>query len=335
LTNRFLSVIIKCSKKLISAYKNNNKKENTMSQSKSSAAALLAKLQKQVNDLKQPSNYAKDDRYWQPTIDASGLGSAVLRFLPAKSDDELPFAKTYRHAFQENNSWFIDNCPTTIGQDCPVCVANGVLWNTKLDADKEIARKHKRRLEYIANVLIVKDPGNKENEGQVKLFRFGAKIWEKVDECLNPDPDGGEEAFNPFGLVEGANFNLKIANVAGYRNYDKSKFIKAADIEENEELTEKTHSLVEFTDPKNFKSYDELEQRFLKVLGQAPVQRGRTTMTSEDDDTDDFVAQTSKPVKEIAKAPKTESTETSDKADASIDDDLKFLNDLAGETDPF
>lgn len=297
----------------------------SLAQSKSSSKALLEKLQKQVSDMKQSGS--KDDRYWSPTVDASGVGSAVLRFLPAKSDDETPFAKTYRHAFQENNSWFIDNCPTTIGQECPVCVANSKLWNSGLDVDKEEARKHKRRLEYIVNVLVVKDPGNRENEGQVKLFRFGAKIWEKVEECFSPDPDSGEEAFNPFGFYEGANFNLKISNVAGYRNYDKSKFVKSADLENTDELLEKIYSLSEFSDPKNYKSYEELEQRFNKVMGRTAPTRGNTSIA----DDEEFESVPSKPIKEVGKVEKKEEAKSS----IDIDSDMDFLQKLVDETDPF
>lgn len=297
----------------------------------SSAKSLLAKLQTQVAAMKQTNNNGKDDRYWQPTVDASGVGSAVLRFLPSKSDENVPFAKTYRHAFQEGSSWFIDNCATTIGQECFVCQENGKLWNSGLEVDKEVARKRKRRLEYVVNVLIVKDPGNRENEGQVKLYRFGAKIWEKVEECFSPDPDGGEEAFNPFGLSEGANFNLKIANVAGYRNYDKSKFVRAADVEDQEELIAKVHDLTEFTDPKNFKTMEEIQARFYKVTGQSGGRAG-TTRVAEDDDEEFEQKAKAKPAKQVASRQDEEveeKTTTKSKAAESIESDLDFLRDLA------
>ena len=292
----------------------------------SNSKDLLAKLQKKVSDLKQSNSSNKDDRFWQPTADASGVGSAVVRFLPAKNDDDLPFAKTYRHAFQEGSSWYIDNCPTAIGQDCPVCQANGKLWNSGLDVDKEVARKHKRRLEYIANVLIVKDPANKENEGKVKLYRFGMKIWEKVEECFSPDPDSGEEAFNPFGVTDGANFMIRIANVAGYRNYDKSKFVKAADIEDADEVVSQINDLGEFLDPKNYKTFAEYEARFLKVTGQTGGMVGQGSVSVDEDE--EFVP-TKSPVKEVA-------PEATTKVEASsIDDDLAFLSDLASGSDAF
>lgn len=302
--------------------------------SRNSSKDLLAKLQKQVTELKQSNSSSKDDRFWQPTADASGVGSAVLRFLPAKYDDDLPFAKTYRHAFQEGTSWFIDNCPTTIGQECPVCAANGKLWNSGLDADKEVARKRKRRLEYIANVLVLKDPGNKENEGQIKLFRFGAKIWEKVEECFSPDPDTDDEPMNPFGFFGGGNFNLKIANVAGYRNYDKSKFVSASDLYDGDEdklteLLDKLHDLKEFTDPKNFKSYEDMDQRFLKVTGQVGGRIGGSVSIAEDDAEEFVPAKT--PAKEVGAATKSTKAAAAT-TESSIDDDLAFLQDLAKDS---
>jgi hypothetical protein len=218
---------------------------------------------------------SKDDtRFWQPSVDKSGNGMAIIRFLPAPNvdgDDALPWVRTFSHGFQGPGGWFIDNCLTTLNDKCPVCEHNNTLWNSGIEANKEIARKQKRKLTYTANILVVSDPSNPENEGQIKLYKFGKKIFDKITEAMNPE-FADETPVNPFDMWEGANFKLKIRNVEGYRNYDKSEFAEASalfdgDDEKLEALWKKEFSLKEFTEKSQFKPYDQLKARLDKVLG--------------------------------------------------------------------
>ena len=234
------------------------------------------KLAKAIEATSQPNSEAgsKDDtRMWQPSVDKSGNGTAVIRFLPAPAvdgDDALPWVRVFSHGFQGPGGWLIDNCLTTLNEKCPVCEHNNTLWNSGIDANKDVARKQKRKLSYIANVLVISDPANKDNEGQIKLFKFGKKIFDKISEAMNPEFDD-ETPVNPFDLWEGANFKLKIRNVEGYRNYDKSEFADKSALYDDdaklEELWKKEYSLKEFVEKKQFKSYEQLKGRLDKVLG--------------------------------------------------------------------
>jgi hypothetical protein len=237
----------------------------------------LDKLTKAIEQVSQPNAEAgsKDDtRFWQPEVDKAGNGMAVIRFLPAPAvdgDDALPWARTFSHGFQGPGGWFIDNCLTTLNEKCPVCEHNNTLWNSGIEANKEIARKQKRKLSYVANILVISDPKHPENEGQIKLFKFGKKIFDKISEAMNPEFED-ESAVNPFDMWEGANFKLKIRNVEGYRNYDKSEFDSPTPLfdgadEKLEELWKKEYSLKDFTEKKQFKPYDQLKARLDKVLG--------------------------------------------------------------------
>ena len=44
-----------------------------------------------------------------------------------------------------------------------------------------------------------------------------------------------EKPVNPFDMWEGADFKLKIRNVEGYRNYDKSEFAGKSSLHEADE----------------------------------------------------------------------------------------------------
>jgi len=237
----------------------------------------LDKLTKAIEASTQSNSEAgsKDDtRMWQPSVDKSGNGMAVIRFLPAPAvdgDEGLPWIRVFSHGFQGPGGWYIDNCLTTLNEKCPVCEHNNTLWNSGIEANKDVARKQKRKLSYIANILVISDPSNPENEGQVKLFKFGKKIFDKITEAMNPE-FADETPVNPFDMWEGANFKLKIRNVEGYRNYDKSEFAdKSAlldgDDAKLEDLWKKEFSLKEFTEKKQFKPYDQLKSRLDKVLG--------------------------------------------------------------------
>ena len=256
------------------------------------------KLTKAIEAVNQPADAGskEDTRFWQPVVDKSGNGMAIIRFLPAPAvdgDDALPWVRVFSHGFQGPGGWLIDNCLTTVNQKCPVCEHNNILWNSGVEANKEIVRKQKRKLNYVANILVISDPKNPENEGQVKLFKFGKKIFDKISEAMNPEFED-EKPMNPFDFWEGANFKLKIRNVEGYRNYDKSEFdspepVMGGNDEKLETLWKKEHSLQEFTDAKQFKSYEALKTRLDKVLGfeGAPIRsKAEDTVAKIDEDID-------------------------------------------------
>jgi len=215
------------------------------------------------------SNKYQDDRLWKPELDKTGNGYAVLRFLPATAGEEMPWQRVWTHAFQDKGGWFIENSLTTLNQKDPVSEENSRLWNTGVDSDKEIARKRKRKLSYYANVLIVSDPKHPEQEGQVKLFKFGKKIFDKITEAMQPAFED-EQAINPFDFWKGANFKLKIRKVDGYWNYDKSEFEGVSQIKESDDdikaIWSKQYPLMPFVDPSNFKTYDELKSKLHRVI---------------------------------------------------------------------
>ena len=261
------------------------------------------KLTKAIESINTPAEGSKDDdRFWQPETDKAGNGMAVIRFLPAPAvdgDDALPWVRVFNHGFQGPGGWYIENSLTTLGQKDPVSEYNSVLWNSGIEANKEIARKQKRRLTYISNVLIVSDPKNPENEGQIKLYKFGKKIFDKLTEAMNPQFED-EKAVNPFDFWDGANFKIKIRQVEGYRNYDKSEFespsaLYDGDDAKLEALWKKEYSLKEFLDPKHFKSFDVLKAKLDRVLGldgTAPVSKTKAenitpAMTTMSPDLDD------------------------------------------------
>jgi hypothetical protein len=235
----------------------------------SKLGSLTAKLVKEVEKMNTGGG-SSDDRIWKLDVDKSGNGYAVIRFLPAPNGEDLPFVKLYSHAFQGPGGWYIENSLTTLGQKDPVSELNSELWNNGTDAGKELARKQKRKLTYVSNIYVVKDPANPANEGKVFLYKFGKKIFDKLTAAMQPEFED-EEAIDPFDFWQGANFKLKAKNVAGYRNYDSSEFAAAGPLLDDDDAMEavwkKQYSLAELVAADQFKSYDELKKRLEYVLG--------------------------------------------------------------------
>jgi len=233
---------------------------------------LQKELEKIANPEKEKTSYQEDTRYWRAAVDKAGNGYAVVRFLPAIEGEELPWVRVFSHGFQgPSGRWYIENSLTTLGKSDPVSDANNELWNSGSEANKELARKRKRRLNYISNILVVKDPANPENEGKTFLFKYGKKIFDKINDVMFP-AFADEQAVNPFDFWKGANFKLKIRKVEGFTNYDKSEFegiteLFEGDDDKIEAVWKAEHALQQFVDPSNFKPYEELKKKFDEIIG--------------------------------------------------------------------
>ena len=250
-------------------------------------------LKKEVNTENRPGD---DDRIWKPKMGKDNTGYAVIRFLPGKDVNKTPWVRVYSHGFQgPTGKWYIEKSLTTIGQQDPVSEYNSKLWNSGIESNKDVARKQKRRTSYYANVMVLKDPSDPSNEGKVMIYQFGQKIFDKIMASMQPE-FADEEAVNPFDLIEGANFRIKIKIVSGYWNYDSSEFEKPSALSDDESKLESVfnaqHDVHEFVDPSTFKSYDELNAKLMLTIGagveeneaprQVSVPTAETTDTQEE-----------------------------------------------------
>lgn len=272
-----------------------------------------------------------DDDYWKLEVDKAGNGFAILRFLPAPQGEDEPFIRMWDHGFQGPGGWYIENSLTTLQQDDPVTEHNSKLWNSGVESDKKIARERKRRLAFHANVYVVKDTANPDNEGKVFKYKFGKRIFDKLNDLMNPQFED-EERVNPFDFWEGADFKLKARMVEGYRNYDKSEFSESGPItlpdgtpmtdEQMEEIWNQQFSLKDIIAPDKFKTYEELQKKFFKVIG---AEGSQPSDTAEDNDVIDYTPN----FKE--KAADEGQTQESDLNLDDEDDELAFFSNLSNK----
>ena len=265
----------------------------------SSLGSITKKLVKEVEKM---NNTGKggDDRLWKPEMDKSGNGYAVIRFLPAPDGEEMPWVKLFSHAFQGPGGWYIENSLTTFNAKDPVSEHNRELWNSGSEVDKDTVRKQKRKLSFYANIYVVKDPANPQNEGNIFLYKFGKKIFDKVMNAMQPEFED-ETPINPFDFWKGANFKLKLQKKDGYWNYDKSEFAEPSPLLDDDDAMEaiwkKQYSLASLVAPDQFKSYDELKKRLDYVLGKKPVST-RMSSVEEETEYDNYAAVEQKQVSE-------------------------------------
>ena len=288
----------------------------------SKMGSLTEKLIKQVEKLNDGGS-KNDDRFWKPVMDKGGTGSAVIRFLPAPEGCDLPWAQVWSHAFQGTGGWLIDNCLTTLGQNCPVCEANRELWNTGSKDNQNIVRDRKRKLSYYSNIYVVKDPANPQNEGCVFLYKFGKKIFDKIMASMQPEFDD-EEPINPFDFWKGANFKLKLVKKDGYWNYDKSEFAPSSalleDDDELETIYKSLNNLNDFIAPSEFKSYEDLKKRLDYTLGLKGTPKFQDPETIGEDEE----VEVSRSVKESGSVRPSASSDDEDEDDA-----LSYFSKLA------
>jgi len=257
----------------------------------SSLGSLTAKLVKEVE--KTNSANKGDERLWKPEVDKAGNGYAVIRFLPAPDGEDLPWVKLYSHAFQGPGGWYIENSLTTLNAKDPCSEYNTTLWNSGVESDKQIARNQKRKLSYYANIYVVKDPANPQNEGGVFLYKFGKKIFDKIMGAMQPEFED-ETPLNPFDFWAGGDFKVKIKKVAGFWNYDSSEFSAAKPLLKDDDALEaiwkKEYSLAELVSTDKFKTYDELKKRLDSVLKITQAAPARQVVEEEDIEREPVVA---------------------------------------------
>lgn len=297
-----------------------------------------AQLQAQLAGMRQTSFTSGEQGEWKLKPDTAGNGTAVIRFLPGKGDAGLPFVKRVTHFFKgTGKKYYAENCTSTHGDfdSCPVC--QYISENNLYETDKAAYQKLKRSTSFWANILVIKDPNNTENEGKVFKYRFGQKIMDKVNAMVEVDTAIGEVPVDVTCVFSGANFVIKVKKVGGHPNYDESKFqgqTQLPGIEDEakqKELFDGMADLNAMVAPDQFNSFAKNDEEFKKVFGTAAiggdVAEAAKLAESMDDELQSFADDmagfetTPAPVAETKPEPTVETTsDKKDELDSLLDD---------------
>jgi hypothetical protein len=317
----------------------------TLAEIRKNKSALMDKVNKALAGANTNADKKEDDRFWSPTRDASGNGTAIIRFLPPMADDELPWVKIFSRAFkvESTGKWYINNDLSTIGRDDdPVYQYIKPLYESGDEAKKKIAGTMKRKTHYISNILVIKDPANPANEGKVKLFKYGKKIYEMIMSKAQPTFDDEEKVY-VYDIDSGANFRLRIKTVDGYPNYDSSVFdsvtpLCGGDDDEIQKVIDNYIPLAEFLDPKNFKSAEQLKKELDRALGNgAPIGKATDLLNEDKPAKKESKTEEAAPWDEEVKVPEKKTAKVEAKQEKAIvpsdddDDDLALFKEMLGK----
>ena len=270
-----------------------------------------------------------DDRFWTLKQDEDGNGSAEIRFLMAPKGEKLPWVQYWSYGFKgPRGQWYIEKCLSTLGKPDPVLEYNSKKWDDNDEDAKKDVRSRKRRLSYVSNIYVVNDPANPENNGKVFLFRYGAKLFEKIKDKLEPEFDD-DDRFDPFHLLEGANFKLRIRKLNNFPNYDKSEFAAPSQLFDGDEdklieVYEKLYSLEDLISEDKFETFETLKVKFDRVMGidQIEVPGFETVKEGEGD-----MAEALDSLKPLT------DTDNADESDDDSDDPIAMFRKLAQESE--
>jgi hypothetical protein len=246
----------------------------------------------------------------------------VVRLVPNVENPERTLFHYYNHIWKSvmTNQLVSTLCPTTYGERCPIDEYRSKVYQTKDEAKIKEINPIRRDEKWLANVYVVKDPTNPDNQGQVKILRFGKQIYNIIQEAMTGD-DADEFGARIFDLSDkGCNLRIKVdENQGGYANYTTSKFMSPSALEGAPDVEEIYSACKNLESLQEHKSYEEI-QKLLKVhfLGEeeAPVVNNydledeeetyvaptkTPTVSSEDEDDEDSASSQDAKIQDILK----------------------------------
>lgn len=291
-------------------------------------------LIKNIEEKKQGGGYSTDpwdENLWTPTLDAKGNSTAIIRFLPPKDGETMPYIELARHFVKGSNGYVVSHCSSRTpakGEKCPLCEARGKLW----EGDRKMADFLKAKSKFYGNILVVKNPNKPEEEGKVFKFQFNAKIRDLIEEKLDPQNPEIEDRVIIFDYDAGADFVVKAKQTSfnngkkdiQYNSFDASSFKNPSAISLNgEPMTDEQidkiiepniYSLNELVDDKYFKSYDALKAMGTEKLGIRFEQAFKDIPSGDilESDSEDVDSLFSMDTEEKTSAPKAESEDEED-----------------------
>lgn len=160
--------------------------------------------------------------------------SYVVRLVPNLNAPERTMYHYYHHIWKSVITTQLVSvlCPNTYGETCPIDEYRSKIYNTKNEAEIERIRPIRRNENWLCNVFVVKDPTNPENQGQMKVLRFGKQLYNVISAAISGD-DSDEFGSKVFDLSEnGCSLRIKVeGNDGGYPQYTASRFMSPSALE--------------------------------------------------------------------------------------------------------
>jgi hypothetical protein len=260
----------------------------------------------------------------------------VLRLLPNIEAPDRTFFHYYHHMWKSvvSSNMISFLCPTTYGEKCPIEEYRSRIYRTKNESEIDKTRPIKRNESWLANVYVVKDPTNPDNEGKVKILRYGKQLNKIITDAISGD-ESDEFGAKVFDLSEnGCSFKIKVEqNEGGYPTYVSSKFMSPSKLDEIDDIDEIYTQIKELDKIFNHKTYAEIKELLdFHFLGlEKDSQDAQQTLSENEDANYDNMVEIESNAgifekKNVVEKKKVkEETDSFDDADAKIEEILKDL----------
>jgi len=179
-----------------------------------------------------------------------------VRLVPNSNSPKDTIFHYYNHGWNSNatGKYVTALCPTTFGDTCPIDAYYLKTYRTGTESEKDAARILSRKEAWMVNVYVVSDPENPENEGKVKILRYGKELAKIIESALEGDDASEFGVENVFDVVGGSTLRIKCESRTGSNRgnqkmvtYASSKFLAPSklDIDESklQEIYESIHDL--------------------------------------------------------------------------------------------
>ena len=187
----------------------------------------------------------------------------TVRLLPYAKDPGKTFFHYYNHGWVSyaTGQYVQTLSPQTFGDRDPIAEERFRVLRTGSEEEKEKMQAIRRLEKWLVNVYVVDDPSNPENNGKVKLLRYGKQLQKIITEAIEGE-DAEEFGARIFDLgPDGVSFKIKVEQQGDYPTYVSSRFTTAGKIKLSEDEQKDIYDNVfDLNDVFTLKSFDELKE---------------------------------------------------------------------------
>lgn len=206
----------------------------------------------------------KNDSSYKEIMKFEAGKTYLVRLVPNVNEPKKTIYHYYHHSWKSHsNGQFVTAlCPTTYGESCPIDSYVLKTYNTGSQEEKAKLRDVSRKENWLVNAYVISDPTNPENEGKVKVIRYGKELAKIINSAIDGD-DSAEFGAKIFDVAAGCTFRIKCesrtSNFGGgnrmMTTYTSSKFIAPSKLEgvdekKLESIFTGIHELEKFNKPK-------------------------------------------------------------------------------------
>lgn len=206
----------------------------------------------------QESTNKKGNSNFKDFLKTTAGNSYLVRLLPNVDSPENTFFHYYHYGWNSvSTGQYVEAIsPKTWGDPDPVEGERIKLYRNKSDKNAiELAKNISTKEKWLVNVLVVDDPVNPENNGTIKILRYGPQLGKIIQSAIDGE-DSDEYGAAVFDISEnGSNLRIKVESTKegsrSFVNYSSSRFLRPSAIPnmtpaKSKEILGSLHDLTSF-----------------------------------------------------------------------------------------